>query len=157
MREIPLTRGYVAIVDDGDYELAMRFKWYPAIEKHTVYAVACLPNPQRTVRLHRLILGLTNPKVLVDHCNHNGLDCRRENLRTVDSKQNARNTRKRLGYTSQFKGVYFDKACQKWRAALRIEGRKVSLGSHTTEQDAAISYNIGARQYFGEYGYQNQL
>jgi hypothetical protein len=40
-REIPLTQGYVAIVDDDDYERVSRYKWCTLVQpgSNTVYAV----------------------------------------------------------------------------------------------------------------------
>lgn len=97
MREIKLTKGFSAWVDDEDYERAITFKWYASIESRgtKVYAirwarreekVALGLDPARKVkiRLHRWLLGLPPlPGIneeIVDHDNEDGLDCTRANL-----------------------------------------------------------------------------
>lgn len=41
--------------------------------------------------LHRVIMGVTDPALMVDHENGNGLDCRRENMRITDNSGNQKN------------------------------------------------------------------
>src|ERR1700689_2115128 len=43
--------------------------------------------------MHRVILGVTDPKVQVDHHNHNGLDNRRNNITSSTVKLNGWNRR----------------------------------------------------------------
>ena len=38
MKEIPLTQGYVALVDDEDYERVAQFTWHAGIDCRAVYA-----------------------------------------------------------------------------------------------------------------------
>src|ERR1700722_6638381 len=39
MKNIPLSRGYVALVDDNDYESVSQFKWTAITPRQMVYAV----------------------------------------------------------------------------------------------------------------------
>lgn len=93
-REVPVTKGLIALVDDGDYALVAGRAWQAHIKPHTSYARLNLWNGgnQQKVWMHRLImqapLGL-----VVDHINHNGLDNRRENLRIVTQAENMKNRR----------------------------------------------------------------
>lgn len=86
MREIPLTQGKVALVDDEDYERLTRHKWYAVRAPHTFYACRNLPSPQKgPVGMHRAVLGLP-PRVgpdgiLADHWDGDGLNNQRSNLR----------------------------------------------------------------------------
>lgn len=52
--------------------------------------------------------------------------------------------------SSRFRGVCYRASENKWRAALEVGGKGVSLGRHATEEDAARAYNAGAIKYFGE-------
>src|ERR1035437_1775635 len=96
MKEISLGRGYIAIIDDQDFELINQYKWFALVRKGKLSAYAQAnsrkPNGKKTVlKMHRLIMGLTDPKILVDHIDQDGLNNRRANLRTATSSENNRN------------------------------------------------------------------
>jgi hypothetical protein len=150
MKNIPLTQGFVALVDDADYERVSSHKWYIKIDrrKRTKYAVGAAG-----VRMHRFILGLSaGPVPQVDHRDHDGLNNQRENLRVCTHGQNRSNTRKAKG-TSQYKGVHLDSS--KWIAMLKSSGRTKYLGTFTSELDAALAYDAAARVAFGEFACTN--
>lgn len=145
MKEIPLSRGLVAIVDDEDFDWLNQWKWYAGNngKARTMYAIrmAAVEGKRRKFRMHREIM---NPPdgMEVDHINHNGLDNRRSNLRIVTSSQNSRNTRKpRTGRTSKYKGVTYEKDrvghVARWRVGIRINGKHKWLGRFRTEVEAA--------------------
>ena len=151
MKEIPLTRGYVAFVDDADYERVMAAgPWFSQIDKHTVYvrrSIRLAANRWTNQSLHRFILGVTDSRVPVDHVNHNGLDNRRKNLRTCTAGQSKANQRKRTGLTSRFKGVSWSKAAHKWHARIK----RKHLGFFENEIDAAVAYYRAALELYGEF------
>jgi AP2 domain-containing protein len=41
------------------------------------------------------------------------------------------------GGTSEYRGVHWDKRIQRWRAAVKINGRRIRIGRFTCEEDAA--------------------
>lgn len=156
MKEIPLTHGYAALVDDADYERVIAAgPWAAHIHRHTVYAKRCVrkPDGKRTKQmLHRFILGLTDPKVLVAHIDRNGRHCWRNNLRIATNSQNAANGRKyRNGVTSQYRGVCWHLKGHKWQAHIGLNGKTIHLGTYTDEIAAALAYDAAARKYFGEF------
>ena len=76
-KRIPLTQGYVTFVDDEDYALVSQFSWRAMRRSNTVYAICHIPQEgggQTTQRMHRLILGLSDPKTIADHKDWNGLN-----------------------------------------------------------------------------------
>ena len=155
--EVPLTKGYVALVDAKDYKRVMQFKWHAKTKKngHTlfVYAarnVAVGPYKQTTERMHRFILGVQDRKIDVDHEDGNGLNNCRRNLRKATRQQNMRNMKidKNRG-RSQYKGVSRDKS--RWKSAIAINGKKQVLGWFIAELDAAMAYDTAARKEFGEF------
>src|SRR6267142_5414725 len=80
-RQIPLTYGYVAIVDAANYEWLMQWKWYAQVRAHTVYAVrSSRRGPIRLFSMHRFILS-TPMGLLTDHRDGNGLMNTYDNLR----------------------------------------------------------------------------
>lgn len=87
----------------------------------------------------------------VDHINLVKTDNRWCNLRLATRSQNMANTSVyRLG-TSGVKGVTWDKARQKWRAQLRVNGRKTNLGRFDTCEEAAAKVEEVARAQWGDY------
>src|ERR1700690_2754774 len=88
-REIPLTQGYVSLVDQSDYERCAEFKWSVGIKRRPDGTIAAIWGQRhvrmngkgRTVKLHRFILNVTDPAVEVDHRDHDGLNNRRQNIR----------------------------------------------------------------------------
>lgn len=161
MKQIPLTKGYVALVDDADYEAVSKFKWYARIQRRTVYAerVAYAPdNKQTTIMLHRFILSITDPQIDVDHEDHNGLNNQRYNLRSTNASGNGGNAQKTSSLTSsRFKGIFWRKDRNKWRANIRVNRKLISLGCFSSEQEAALAYNKAAKELFGEFALLNQI
>ncbi len=162
MKEISLTQGYVAIVDNEDYEELMRHKWYAHRDSRTGtwYAQRNVPQgngKQTTSPMHRVILG-AGPGEEVDHRNGDGLDNRRSNVRLCTKAQNTANRRKRRdACSSRFKGVARHKATGKWRARIMCGGKPKYLGLFADEIEAARVYNAAALKHFREFALLNVI
>lgn len=158
VKELPLNRGYVAIVDDDVFEWASRFKWTVTRGWNTHYAVRRKKYPdgtKKSVRLHREI---TKARLgnRIDHINGDGLDNRRSNLRFATNQQNGRNARKQVRATSsRFKGVSFSRVATKWEAYIKVDYKKRHIGLYLTEEEAAAAYDDAARELFGEFAALN--
>jgi hypothetical protein len=102
MRKIALTRGFVALVDDEDWPAVSQYKWY-CLRRHDIpYAArGGRRGEPRTVYMHRQILAPVPPGMHVDHINHDGLDNRRCNIRTLTPSQNSMNRRSTVYYTPE--------------------------------------------------------
>ncbi len=156
MKQIPLTQGKFALVDDDVYEWASKYKWYTRRKKNTCYAernTGTWPF-RKIVRLHREIMN-AEQGIQVDHINGNGLDCRRTNMRLASNAENQRNRGSQANNTSGYKGVVWDNAKRKWRARIRVDGTLVHLGYFSVPEDAARAYDVGARMYHGEFAKTN--
>jgi hypothetical protein len=135
MKEIELSKGYVALVDDEDYERVMaRGPWYASKQgskSRTWYAhrrdFVEGSTKKKVLPMHRFILPPPEGR-MVDHINGNGLDNRKENLRLVTHQQNMHNARTALTNTSGVKGVSWSKVSGKWRADVWMNNRQISLG-----------------------------
>ncbi len=87
-----------------------------------------------------------------------GLDYRKSNLIVCTLKERQRLLpKKRTKSTSEYRGVSFSQADQKWRAGIEVNGRSINLGHFTNEGKAALAYNVAARKYFGALAYQNPV
>lgn len=73
-RELELSQGQVALLDDADFEWASQWKWCASRIRHSFYALRTAG--QKQLLLHRALLA-PEAGVLVDHINGNGLDKRR--------------------------------------------------------------------------------
>jgi hypothetical protein len=105
--------------------------------------------------LHRFILGISNPKIQIDHKNRNGLICTRENMRIATNQQNSFNQIGAKNSTSPFKGVCFDKSRNKFAAYIKHNGKRFALGRFISEIEAAKAYDKRAKELFGEFAYLN--
>lgn len=87
----------------------------------------------------------------VDHINLDKADNRWANLRLATRTQNMANTAISCKNTSGVSGVVWDKARKKWRAQLRVSGRKTNLGRFDTQEEAAARVREVATAQWGEY------
>jgi hypothetical protein len=152
MKEIPLTQGKVALVDDEDFEAVSAVKWY-AQQSRVWYAAH---KRDRLVYMHRMILTAP-PGMQVDHINGNGLDNRRSNLRLCSNSQNHANLRKRPETSSRFKGVYWNKARRKWHAQIKVNQCTFYLGLFESEEAAGAAYDRAAAEHFGVFSRLNDI
>ena len=77
-------------------------------------------------------------KLVVDHINDNQLDNRVENLQVVTQRYNTCKTQGR--YSSQYKGVSWDKSRNKWISRLRVGDKCLHLGRFNHEYEAHLAY-----------------
>lgn len=97
MKEIKLTKGFVAFVSEEDFERVAAHKWYASIESRgtKVYAIRWITvakGKRKKVRMSHFVLdyppGTLPEDSVIDHLNHDGLDNRRENLEVVSQAEN---------------------------------------------------------------------
>lgn len=141
-----------AVIDEEDYELVSRYRWYPSDHSPAIYACS-MPTKRGEIRMHRLILNAPDG-ILVDHKNGNTLDNRRCNLRLATHANNAQNGKVQSNNSSGFKGVCADGAW--WRAEISVDSRRVWLGRYVSSTAAASAYDHAAREYHGEFAKTNQ-
>jgi len=161
VKEIQLTQGKVALVDDGDFEWLNQYKWCANRIRNDNYWYAMrgirIKGKHIKILMHRFILGAKSGE-LVDHVNHLSLDNRRVNLRLCSNAENLANMRPRkYSKSSKFKGVTWCKRQKKWVAQLTVNMKHFYLGSFSSETDAAIAYNEAAPEYFGEFAHLNVI
>ena len=166
MREIPLTKGKFALVDDKDFELVSQFKWQHYTNKRGhEYATTGKrrhPLPRLFFKMHRLILGVKKGEV-VDHIDGNGLNNTRANLRVCTMAENSRHrlrknssNRNRSKPTSIYKGVYrIDTKQPRWVAAIGCDRKTNYLGCFPSELEAAAAYDRAALRLFGKFASLN--
>ncbi len=141
------------IYDDLDHSKVSEHKWY----NRDGYAYT---TDTKRIAMHRLILGITDRKVHVDHINFNTYDNRRVNLRAGTHRHNMLN-RKPRG-KSKYLGVYTINTYRKNNkhysyivAQIKINGKNKYLGIFKTEAEAARKYDEMAKIIHGEFANLN--
>ena len=108
------------------------------------YIVLFNTGVRKTKSIHQLVAESFlnhNPcgmKLVVNHINFNKTDNRVENLEIVTARENS--NKKHLTSTSQYTGVSWQKAKQKWWGQIHINGKNKHLGFFTDEYKAHLAY-----------------
>lgn len=142
-RQIALTQGKFALVDDEDFEELNNKKWYAIKSNRTFYAYS-----GKCAAMHRVIMNPPNDMV-VDHIDGDGLNNTRNNLRICTQTENKWNNRKSVTNKSGAKGVYF--FAKKWQASIGDRGKTKYLGRFNTPEEAEAAYKKAARELRGEF------
>lgn len=151
MKEIKLTRGKIALVDDADYSWLMQCNSW----NYATSGYAVCHTYDKGYYMHRLIM---NPPagMVIDHINRDKLDNRRLNLRVCTQSQNhANQSLWTKNKHSKYKGVTWHEKAGKWVAQTQIKGKQLYLGLYETEKDAARAYNEATIKHFGEFASPN--
>jgi hypothetical protein len=152
MKEIQLTKGFVTLVDDDDYEWLNRWKWHYS---HG-YAMRRISKHGKFIHMSRLILGIKSSKIFADHIDRNGLNNQRSNLRVATRSQN--NANRTIIGSSGFLGVFRTSAKKEsWFARVNKNGKRYYLGSFDNKIDAAKAFNEAAIKIHGEFANLNQV
>lgn len=156
-RGIYLTRGWVAWVDEADYEDMERTLWHTAVAgKGVGYAKRNAGG--KTIFMHKALCSGHRIDHIKRQDEHMVVDNRRSNLRSYTGSQNNQNSHKRksdkrYNLTSAFKGVGLNYG--KWRACLNLNGKRIAVGRFSTEGLAAYAYDLAAVEHFGDYALTN--
>lgn len=156
MKEIKLTQGYVAIVDDEDYDWLMKHSWRVHDSSPRLrYAVSAIKGT--TIRMHREILfhhGLLEDSKQVDHIDHDGLNNQKKNLRACTNAENQRN--RRGPFRNGYLGIYRSgRKKNPWRAEIMVNYKRICLGNFPTPEAAARAYDEAAIEYHGDFASVN--
>lgn len=108
-------------------------------------------NKRKSKKIHQLVaesfLGHIpcGYDLVIDHINDNPLDNRLENLQIVTHRFNIYKTRGK--YSSQYKGVTWNKKSKKWRGYINFNGRENHLGLFENEYDAHLAYQEALKKH----------
>ena len=143
MKEIQLSKGKVAIIDDQDYEKVSARKWH--FSSSTGYAEG--HRGVKTINMHAEIMN-TPFGMVTDHINGDKLDNRRVNLRVCTNMENRQNSKIGKNNSSLYRGVV--SSGKKWKAQITKNKTYYYLGTYNTKYEAAIAYDTACIRLYGE-------
>lgn len=152
MKEIQLQKGFVALVDDEDYEWLSKIRWYAHKIKNNIYVIARIKKEHSY--MHRVV-AKTPKGMTTDHIDGNGLNNQKSNLRNCLSSENLMNRGKQANNKSGYKGVWWSTRDKKYCAQIKAKGKKINLGSFDDPLDAAMAYDRAAIEFHGKYAKTN--
>ena len=141
-------QGKTFLFDKEDYDRVKNFCWYISTNGYVI-------NGKEGIRLHRLIMGVNDSNLDVDHINHDLTDNRKQNLRVVSRSKNAKNVKVKSNNTSGVPGVSFDKRTNKWAVRITVDYKDYYLGEYVDFNHAVKVRKDAENKYFGEYSYDN--
>lgn len=148
---LPLGNMLFAKVDDEDFDVLNQYNW----SFGSGYVQRTHFETRATVKLHRLVMGMSDSNIHLDHRNRDTLDNRKHNLRPCDVRHNTANAPKKRG-ANPFKGV-FSHHTGKWRAQIMVHRKTISLGLFWSPIEAVAAYNLAAQKHFGEFALLNEI
>jgi len=154
MKELKLTQGYVALVDDEDYERCLQHRWRVSHQKHrglkSSYAQANFGYPKETtLMLHRFILSAPKESH-VDHIDRNGLNNQKINLRLCTASQNQGNRAPHNG-----NALKWIQKTDSGKFSVCVKGKRI--GTFNLVNDAILAANFAAKEAYGDFAYQNPI
>lgn len=161
MKLLKLTKNEFAMVDDEDFDKLNEFNWScwnnagrKVIQKYAIrnrhkHEDGYVMYKRKKIKLHRLLMKIDDPNILVDHIDGNGLNCQKNNLRICNCSENAKNTTP--WGKSSYLGVSTTTNGNKWRAYCNQK----HLGTFVLEEEAALAYDKAAKELHGEFANLN--
>ena len=143
VKQIPLGDGLFAYVDAADFEWLNQWTW------HLSGGYAMRYHRGKVIYMHREIVQ-PPAGMIVDHLNRNKLDNTRANLRACTHQENSLNRDKRRDSASRFRGVSRRRDRNGWCVRVRVEGRRIWLGSFADEMEAARAHDRTAVEHLGD-------
>lgn len=143
--------------DKEDYNLISNYSWHTDKSGYYVAGIKKDDGRWSTIKLHRLVMGVKDPKQQVDHIGHNLSDNRKVFLRVVTCQENTINKRRLDSNTSGVTGVYFDRKRSKWISQIRYDEKVYVIGAYNNFNDAVKARKEAEEKYFGEYSYDNSM
>lgn len=131
-----------------DLEKVFPYNWKFENGYAVAYSKGC------KIRMHRLIMGLTEHKhikKIVDHINNDRLDNRRENLRICTIRKNGQNKAVAKNNTSGQRGVYWREDTKKWRVQIVVNGKRKYFGCYNTLEEAKKVHKRESKKLYGKF------
>lgn len=144
------------LIDKKDISIFNKYNWHISDTGYVVWR-GNKNGKKQTIRLHRLLLNITDSKIKIDHINRNKLDNRRKNLRVCNNMENSYNRSGDKNANTKYKGVFERKINNKtiYAAYIQYNRTNLFLGNYDNIKDAALAYDRAAEKYHKNYAFLN--
>lgn len=143
--------GEIFYFDKEDYDLVKQYCWGVDSQNGYLKTIDKVNNTGK-LYLHRLVMGCKKGDgIIIDHINRNRIDCRKSNLRTVNTVQSAINKSIKINNTSGKVGVSWSKDFNKWESYITVNKKRKHLGLFDNFEEAERVRIEAEEKYFGEY------
>lgn len=142
--------------DLEDYDLIKDYYW--GIDANGYVRTRILNGKDKPcIYMHRLVFGLLDSKLDVDHIHHKKNDNRKSELRICTHQENCMNTKIQKNNVTGVTGVSYrkDNCKKKYRVTISANGEDIKIGSYENFEDAVEARIKAENEYYGEYSYRN--
>ena len=141
--------------DKEDINLVNQYCWH--YDKNG-YVVSIERGTRKKVALHRLVMGVNDPLIEIDHKTHkvgnaHKVDNRKSNLEIVNHADNMKNQGIYKNNSSGVTGVSWYQRYQQWTAYIDVNKHRIRLGYFDNKMDAIKARKEAEIKYFGEKRY----
>lgn len=141
--------------DLDDYDLIKDYCWHYTQKG---YLEATDSETKKAIKLHRLVMDVTDADIQVDHKKHptiyeHKVDNRKSNLQIVNQSENSMNRSLAKNNSSGVVGVSWNKIEQKWKAYIKINQQLIHLGTFGNKEDAIKARKDAELKFFGKHRY----
>ncbi len=143
---ITLKNGMNYYADAEDKELLEKYSWCMAA---TGYAVANIGG--KVTKMHRYIMGVTDPNILVDHKNRFIYDNRKKNLRCCTRAENCRNKSVSKNSNIGHLGIRLTKG-GRYNVRITKNRKEIHIGNYETLEEAIKAREDAEDRYHKEFG-----
>lgn len=138
------------IFDKDDFELIKQYTWFEDNRYIKTNVKNVDTNRYSVIKLHRLIMGVVDKNIFVDHINGDTLNNRKNNLRLVTEHQNAMNTKISKANRLGCKGVTQVKS-GKYVARIRYNNQGIHIGTFDTLEEAIEARRLKENELYGDF------
>ena len=142
------------IFDLEDYDKIKNYTWSRRNEGYAGCTRKENGKP-RIYNAYRIIMGVEDSKLEVDHINGDKWDNRKCNLRIVTHADNTKNRKLDKRNKSGYTGVKETKTGT-WNAQIYCDGKCINLGTYKTKEEAVKARKAGEEKYFGKFAHENR-